>query len=130
MLKSPIRNAVDQGDLHWLWSAYHRKASGCHLPDWPEGYNSESDTKWTDFEKSALKIWLDCKMTAEKDSHTTGLHSGELERQFTETDCLVERLLLAKAFSEAESNIGLEDRPGVIYHGASCDSPCTSHPGL
>ena len=114
MLKSPIKAAVDQKNLdeqHWLLSAYDDLQAQYLLPAWPALYECEDVTAWSDFKKSALKVWLYCKMQAEE--HGTCLHSSECDRQFTETDRLVKSLLMFEAFSEEESNGPMQTKPGT-----------------
>ena len=115
MLKSPIRAAVDEGQAsttkHWLCSAYDDLKAKHRLPEWPQENKRQDTTDWSPFDRGALKVWLDCKLSAE--SHTAGLHSNEDDRQFTETDRLVKSLLQAEVCSDTETNQGIAGKPGM-----------------
>ena len=127
MLKHPIRAAYDPDcsssphgpSDHWLRTAYAEVES---LPVWPASFEEASVT-WSDFSKSALKVWIDCKLKAEQQSHVVGQHSSDSDRQFTETDRLIKSLLEAKVHSsatgsEAGSEFGSES--GSATRGKTC----------
>lgn len=118
MLKHPIKAAcdpdcsssLDGASVHWLHTAY---AGIVSLPVWPASFDEASD-KWSDFSKSALKVWIDCKLKAEQQSHVVGQHSSDSDKQFTGTDRLIKSLLEAKVHSSA---IGLE---ASVTRGRTC----------
>ena len=128
MLKSPIRSAfkavaafeaaAEGGQEtfspteHWLFEEYQKLQIEQKLPEWPKAYSMHEDGTWDEFGKSALKVWLHCKMRGEKDSYMLGRHSGDHDRQFTETDRLVKSLLQTEVFSGEDSNNELTGKPG------------------
>lgn len=105
MLKHPIKAAFDPdcssspdgASDNWLHAAYDEVTS---LPPWPAVF-TEAPDEWSDFSHSALKVWIDCKLKAEQQSHVIGQHSTDSDRQFTETDRLIKSLLEAKVHSSA-----------------------------
>ena len=123
MLKSPIKAAVEDSSQaaadsdasqHWLSTKYEQLRAEHNLPVWPDSYR-QGDTHWDQFDKSALRVWLHCKMEAELTSHAAGLHSNECQRQFTETDSIVKSLLVTEKFPDSPSSSGQATVSG-IYH--------------
>lgn len=125
MLKHPIKaafdpdgsNSLDGTSDHWLHAAYAEVKS---LPPWPAVFE-EAPEEWSPFSHSALKVWIDCKLKAEQQSHVIGQHSTDSDRQFTETDRLIKSLLEAKVHSSAiGSEAHVACARGETLHSAHC----------
>ncbi len=137
MLKSPIRAALEQtkdnaskvsaglakSTEHWLCAEYQQLELEHNLPPWSSCCDQE-DGEWTKFEMSALKVWLHCKVRADcqEGCHVTGVHSGEHEKQFTQTDRIVKSLMELEAFSEEASNDGSSGKLGEPEMFVHCNN--------